>query len=126
MVDPVTRTFTIKVDITGSDLRSGMYGRASFPVGRKDGLYVPKRALVERGALTSLWVAGKDNIARMRLVKTGKTVGDKVEVLAGLTGGERIVTGGVEKVVRRGENRMKQCRLSVATLLILLNGGRCT
>lgn len=98
-VDPASRTFTVKVDVAAKGLRSGMYGRASFPAGTRTGLLVPKGAIVERGALTSVWVVGKDDIARMRLVKSGRTVGEKVEILAGLSGGERIVVGGAEKVV---------------------------
>jgi len=35
----------------------------------------------------------------MRLVKVGTAVSDRVEVLAGLSAGERVVVGGVEKVV---------------------------
>ena len=34
-----------------------------------------------------------------RLVKVGKSIGDRVEILAGLSTGERIVTAGIEKVV---------------------------
>lgn len=99
LVDPASRTFTVKLDIAATGLRSGMYGRASFPFGSRTGLLVPKGALVERGALTSVWVVGKDNVARMRLVKSGRSVGEKVELLSGLSDGERVVVGGVEKVV---------------------------
>ena len=97
-VDPASRTFIVKVDISGKGLRSGIYGRALFPVGERKGLLVPKMAIVERGALTSVWVADKENIARMRLVKTGREVHERVEVLSGLSAGERVVIGGVEKV----------------------------
>lgn len=99
MVDPASRTFTVKLDIAANGLRSGMYGRASFPVGMREGIRVPRGALVERGALTSVWVVGKDGIARMRLVKAGRSDGGRVEVLAGLSAGERIVVGGAERVV---------------------------
>jgi multidrug efflux pump subunit AcrA (membrane-fusion protein) len=34
----------------------------------------------------------------MRLVKVGKTVGDRAEILSGLSDGEQLVVGGVEKV----------------------------
>jgi multidrug efflux pump subunit AcrA (membrane-fusion protein) len=37
-------------------------------------------------------------IARLRLVKTGKVHGDRIEILSGLSPGERIVVEGVEKV----------------------------
>lgn len=97
--DPASRTFTVKVDISAKGLRSGAYGRVEFPTGSHPGILVPKTAVVERGALTSLWVVEKDKTVRMRLVKTGKIYGDKVEVLSGLTAGEAIVTAGREKVV---------------------------
>lgn len=98
-VDPASRTFTVKLDVAARGLRSGMYGRGSFPVGARPVILVPKGALVERGALTSVWVVEKESRARMRLVKSGRTFGEKVEVLSGLSDGERIVTRGVEKVV---------------------------
>jgi len=37
-------------------------------------------------------------MARQRLIKTGKAYGDRVEVLTGLSDGERIVVDGVEAV----------------------------
>jgi len=98
VVDPASRTFIVKVDIAGPGLRSGMYGRAFFPVGQRQALLVPRGAVVERGALTSVWVVEGGSIVRMRLVKVGKESGGRVEVLAGLSPGEKIVTGGMEKV----------------------------
>jgi RND family efflux transporter MFP subunit len=97
--EPASRTLTVKIDIDAKGLHSGIFGRASFPVGTRQGLLVPKGAVIERGALTSVWVAGKENIVRMRLVKTGEAVGDRIEVLSGLSAGERVVVGGAEKVV---------------------------
>ncbi len=108
-VDPATRTFTVKIDVAVPGLRSGLYGRALFPAGTRQGVSAPKSAVVERGALTSVWVVGTDNSARMRLVKTGRAVGDRVEILSGLAAGERVVAGGTEKVVdgARVEQREK-------------------
>jgi multidrug efflux pump subunit AcrA (membrane-fusion protein) len=57
-----------------------------------------KQAIVERGSLTSVWVVGSDNIARMRLVKVGKSSGDMVEILSGLSDGERVVVSGMGKM----------------------------
>lgn len=98
-VDPASRTFTVKVDVEAKGIRSGVYGRALFPVGSRPGISVQKSALVTRGALTSVWVVGKDNVARMRLVKAGQFLGDRVEILSGLSEGERVAVGGIEKVV---------------------------
>lgn len=97
--DPGSRTFTAKLPVTGQGLKSGMFARAAVDLGTAaSGIMLPKTALVERGALTSVWVVDTEKIARMRLVKTGKTVADRVEILAGLTAGEQVVVGGVERV----------------------------
>ena len=98
MVDPVSRTFTVKIDIPAKGLRSGTYGKALFPVGSRQGIAVPVSAVVERGALTSVWAVSREGIARLRLVKLGSTAGSRVEVLSGLSAGDRIVTAGAERV----------------------------
>ncbi len=103
--DPVSRTFTAKVDLSGKGLKSGMFGRVFLATGERKGILVPRGAVVERGALTSVWVVGGRNIARMRLVKPGALQGNQVEILAGLTAGERVVTAGGEKVVEGVEVR---------------------
>ncbi len=97
-VDPASRTFTVKLNLQAQGLKSGSYGRALFPAGEKTALTVPASAVVTKGALSSVWVVGQDGIARMRLVKPGTTSGGRTEILAGLADGDRVVTGGVEKV----------------------------
>lgn len=98
VADAITRTRLFKIDIDAKGVRSGMFGRAAVPAGTGAGMSVPVSAIVERGMLTSVWVVGPDAIARMRLVKTGRRLGDRVEILSGLVDGERIVTGGAENV----------------------------
>jgi RND family efflux transporter MFP subunit len=98
-VDPLSRTFTVKLEIPSTGGRSGSFGRALLAVGEKRGVMVPKTALVERGQLTFVWVVDEGNIARMRLVKPGTSHADRIEILAGLSQGERIVVSGMEKVV---------------------------
>jgi O-succinylbenzoic acid--CoA ligase len=53
-------------------------------------LFVPKTAVRERGQLTFVFIA-QDGRARMRLVKTGKPTGDKLELLAGVEAGEMLI-----------------------------------
>ncbi len=98
--DPASRTFVAKVNLNRKGLKSGMFGRGTINLGSgANGQTVPKKAVVERGALTSVWVVDKENIARMRLVKVGKNSGERVEVLSGLSDSERVVVNGAEKVV---------------------------
>ena len=98
-IDPASRTFMVKVDIGASGLRSGIFGRAYLSIGSRRGITVPKLAVKEQGVLTSVWVVGRDNIARMRLIKAGRIIGEEVEILSGLSAGERVVVKGVEKVM---------------------------
>jgi len=77
-----------------------MFGRGSIALGSTvKGVRVPRSAVFERGALTAVWSVGTDEIIRMRLVKTGRIVGDSIEILSGLADGDRIVTAGMEKAV---------------------------
>jgi RND family efflux transporter MFP subunit len=97
-VDPGSRTFPVKIAVTASGTTSGAYGRAWFATGSRTGMVVPASAVFERGALTAVWVVSPEKIARMRLVKTGRSIGDTVEILSGLSDGEQLVVAGGEKV----------------------------
>ena len=89
--DPVSRSFLIKVDLhQRKPLKSGLFGRAQIVVGERSGLFAPKTAVWERGQLTFVFIA-QDGRARMRLVKTGKLTGDKLELLAGVEAGETLI-----------------------------------
>ncbi len=91
--DPGSRTFTAKVPLGVRGVASGMFGRGSISLGGTiQTILVPKQAVFERGALTAVWAVDRDATARMRLVKVGTQVGNQVEILSGLSAGERIVT----------------------------------
>lgn len=97
--DQATRTTLVRLDLPASpQLRSGLFGRAWIPAGRRQAIQVARQAVVERGQLQGVYVVGQDNIARFRLIRTGATHPGGVEVLSGLTGGEQVVTAGVERV----------------------------
>lgn len=89
--DPVSRSFLIKVNLhRRKPLKSGLFGRAQIVIGERSGLFVPKTAVRERGQLTFVFIA-QDGRARMRLVKTGKPTGDKLELLSGVEPGEMLI-----------------------------------
>ena len=91
-VDPVAHSFAVKISVPPApSFRSGLYGRARFPEGARRALAVPSSAIVRRGQLTFVFAVDKDSIARLRAVATGSTDGDRVEVLDGLSDGERVV-----------------------------------
>lgn len=95
-LDPMTRSFTVKIDLPPNPaLRSGIYGRALIPVGTKTAVTVPATALVRNGQLTFVYAVDREGAARLRLVKTGPVSAGRVEILSGLDGGENIVADGV-------------------------------
>ncbi|MBL8191297.1 MAG: HlyD family efflux transporter periplasmic adaptor subunit, partial [Acidobacteria bacterium] len=97
--DPMSRSYTVKLDISSSQpLRSGLYGTARFVRGQRQAITVPASAIAQRGQLTGVFVVDGANIARLRLIKTGKSFGDRVEVLSGLNEGERIAVDGIAKL----------------------------
>jgi multidrug efflux system membrane fusion protein len=92
--DPVTRSFLVKIDLQcRQGLKTGMFGRAQLMLGERFAMFVPKIAVHERGQLTYIFVV-HDGRAQMRLVKTGKSYLDAVEILSGLQTGERVVVAG--------------------------------
>jgi multidrug efflux pump subunit AcrA (membrane-fusion protein) len=104
--DPASRSSIVKVDLPQQAdrargrqiLRSGLFGKALFSIGQRQALTVPEKAVMVRGQLQEIYVLDSENIARLRLIKTGKPYSQRVEILAGLREGERIVVEGVEAV----------------------------
>lgn len=91
-VDAVSRAYTVKIDLPAvPNLRSGMFGRALFPLGSREVAAIPAAALIERGQLQSVFVV-EDGVARTRLVTTGARSKDGVEILSGLSKSETVVS----------------------------------
>jgi RND family efflux transporter MFP subunit len=97
--DPASRTYMVKIDLPSlPSLRSGSFGKARFSSGQKQAITIPQRAIAEWGQMVGVFVVDDSSIARLRLVRTGKSFGDRVEVLTGLSDGERIVIDPVKAV----------------------------
>jgi len=94
-VDPATHTIELRLDLPKGlqGVTPGMFARAWLPaVGRAaTRLFVPARAVVPRAELTGVYVLGADGRALLRQVRLGRVQGDTVEVLTGLSPGERVV-----------------------------------
>jgi RND family efflux transporter MFP subunit len=103
--DPGSRSSTVKIDLFDEKgrsggprgLRSGLYGRARFNVGQREAIQVPQKAVLQKGQLVGVLTVDPSNTVQMRLIKTGKPSGDRVEVLAGIKDGDRIIVEGLEK-----------------------------
>ncbi len=90
--DPRSRSFIVKINLPIDEkVRSGLFARAEIPMGHSKMLLIAKKGVVRRGQLTGLYLVDSENIAHFRLIRTGKTFGDSVEVLSGLKQGDRYV-----------------------------------
>jgi RND family efflux transporter MFP subunit len=90
-VDAASRAYTVKIDLPAEPgLRSGIFGRAKFQLGRRPVLAIPAGAVSERGQLQSVFVAD-NGLARTRLITLGDKANQQIEVLSGLSAGEKVI-----------------------------------
>jgi RND family efflux transporter MFP subunit len=86
-----SRTFLVKLDLPAAEkLRAGQFGRVRVPVRERPALLVAESAVVRRGQIESVFVV-EEGKARLRLVKSGRQMNGKIEILSGLSGGESVV-----------------------------------
>ena len=96
--DPATHTFRVKVNLPATPgLMSGQFARLEVPVGESDALLVPDSAVVQRGQMEILFVVANGH-AQLRLVKTGRHIGERVEILSGLDTGDGVVVHGASEL----------------------------
>ena len=91
--DPATHNLQLRFDLpTVPGVVPGMFARAWMPsqAGADARVYVPAKAIVRRAELSALYVITPQGRALLRQVRLGRVTGDRVEVLSGLTAGERI------------------------------------
>ncbi len=97
--DPNSRTYLVKLDLpSNSALRSGQFGRVAIPAQEEVTLRVPRTALIRRGQIEIVYVANKGR-AWMRLVRSGRVYGDTIELLAGISSGEEIVSQEIDSII---------------------------
>jgi len=89
-----SRSVLIKVTLppvpSVKPLLPGMFGRVEIPVGTVDRLWVPQKAVFQIGQLDLVEIANPDGTFTRRFVRTGQEQNGKVEILSGLSVGERI------------------------------------
>jgi len=97
--DVTSHTFLVKIDLPHDcNCRSGEYGQASFPIGEAKRLAVPSSAVLDHGELQGIFVVGADGNVEYRLVKTGITFGNRVEILSGLAAGEKVAISQIDRL----------------------------
>jgi len=96
-VDPTTRRVTVRAEMPnpGGELLPEMFATFTLITGASaPSVAAPEQAVVYEGDEARVWVAGRDHLLQLREIKTGQTAGGMVQVLSGLSAGERLVTNG--------------------------------
>ena len=96
-VNAQTRTTSARIEVAnlGMRLRAGMFAQVRFALtAHSKALAVPRSAVVDTGEHKLVYVAKGNGVFEAHEVQLGAFAGGYFPVLAGLNGGERIVTEG--------------------------------
>ncbi len=89
--DPASHTFTAKIELPGAPLASGLTGRAFLDAGKRKTVLVPEGAVLRTGGLSMVVIRDAEGKARSRAVTTGDARDGRIEILSGLSGGEKVL-----------------------------------
>jgi len=104
-VDAATRTMMTEVDVPNPNLVivPGMYAYVSFPVlEKKNALAVPVQAVTREGNKAVAYRVSSDGRIEILPVSLGIETRNQIEVVSGLSEGERVVVGNTSQL-RQGE-----------------------
>jgi membrane fusion protein (multidrug efflux system) len=98
-----TQTGSIRIAASfanpGNVLRPSQFGTVAAQTDvLKDAILIPQRAVNELQGLYQVVVVGKDDVAHLRTVTLGPSVGANTVILTGIQGGDQVVTEGVDKI----------------------------
>jgi len=95
-VDAATRTLQVRLELANPNLalKPDMYVEVQFTYARRSTLTVPAEAVLDSGLQQTVFVDLGNGAFEPRRVQTGRRVGDRIEILKGVEGGERVVTSG--------------------------------
>jgi Cu(I)/Ag(I) efflux system membrane fusion protein len=93
-VDTDARTTRVRLQLRNDTLklRPGQYGQVDFALPARKGIAVPRDALVDTGLSTYVFVDEGGGRFAPRAVTVGRELGEQIELLAGLSAGERVVS----------------------------------
>jgi multidrug efflux pump subunit AcrA (membrane-fusion protein) len=90
--DQSSRSFLVKIRLPADEaVRSGMFARVVVKTGEERMMLIPASAVVPQGQLTGVFIVDDNQIARFRLIRTGRRFDDTVEIITGLDEGQRFV-----------------------------------
>lgn len=99
--DSTSRALTVEATIPNPDgrLKVGFFCKAAILTkSDAEALVVPVEALVNFAGVTRVFIVDEGGIARTRPVRTGLSLGTKVEIVEGLSRGDRVATSALARL----------------------------
>ena len=96
-LDPTGHRLTVRATVDNADgaLKPEMFANVKiFTSADNRGVAASREALIYDGSMVSVWVVLSDKSIEKRQVKTGEISGGKIQILDGLSSGDRIITKG--------------------------------
>ncbi len=95
-VDPVTRTLKVRLNMNnpGLMLKPDMYANVEFRENLPSKLTVPAEAVLDAGERKTVFIDRGNGFFEPRQVQTGERDGNRIQILSGLKGSERVVISG--------------------------------
>ncbi len=101
--NPLTRTTTVKIKLPPTqNVRSGQFARVHLTQSQVKTLFIPKSAVSKYGQMERVFVVDDDQ-ARLCLVRTGKSTGERIEIISGLSPGDTVIIPG-KKLLKDGQH----------------------
>ncbi|GDX35404.1 MAG: hypothetical protein RIQ65_51 [Pseudomonadota bacterium] len=99
-VDPTTRSILVQAKIKNNNYKiiPGMLINIEIIFNEKESIGVPEESIIQQGTRTVVYKVIEDKSVSLTEVKTGIRNFGKVEILSGLSTGDKIVTEGVSKI----------------------------
>ena len=107
--DAATHVSQVRVNLPDvPEATPGMFARVHFVTGQAEKLTVPASAVLRRGEVAAVYVQTADNRLSLRQLRLGDAVGQgEIEVLAGLSAGDKVVTDPVKGGISLTNSQLK-------------------
>jgi membrane fusion protein, multidrug efflux system len=127
-IDPVTRSVRVRAIIPNADgqLKAGMFVAVSLLAQPREALSVPEGALQPLGPETFVWTVSEGPsgpVANRVKVEAGLRQDGRVEILAGLSPGQRVVTEGALRLREGGAITVREESILTPALSAKPGGG---
>lgn len=91
VADLYTKTSLVKIEVPKGEFKAGQFVTVRFDDLSREFVSVPKGSLIKEGQLELIFVRNMDKTVSLRIVKSGRSEGEYIQILSGISEGEEVV-----------------------------------